>query len=168
CRARLAYPSIVPEFAFQDMLPLGPDDTAYRLVTTEGVSTFDGDGHRFLRVDPVALRRLTAEAMRDIAHYLRPAHLHQLRNIIDDPDASGNDHFVALDLLRNACISAGGVLPMCQDTGTAIVMGKKGERVITGGGDEESIARGVFDTYLTSNLRYSQMAPLTACDEVNT
>jgi len=150
------------------MLPLGPDQTDYRLLTTEGVSTFDAGGQRFLRVDPAALTLLTAEAMRDIAHFLRPAHLQQLRNILDDPEASANDHFVALDLLKNACISAGGVLPMCQDTGTAIVMGKKGEYVVTGGGDEEAIARGVFDTYLTSNLRYSQMAPLTVWDEVNT
>jgi fumarate hydratase class I len=157
-----------PEFTYQDMLPLGPDDTSYRLLTTEGVSTFEADGDRFLRVDPSALTLLTAEAMRDIAHYLRPAHLQQLRNILDDAEASANDRFVALDLLKNACIAAGGVLPMCQDTGTAIVMGKKGERVLTGGGDEAAIARGVFDTYLTSNLRYSQMAPLTVWDEVNT
>ncbi|MEY2459537.1 MAG: fumarate hydratase, class [Acidimicrobiaceae bacterium] len=156
------------EFQYQDMLPLGPDDTSYRLLTTDGVSTFEADGRRFLRVDQSALTLLTAEAMRDIAHYLRPAHLQQLRNILDDPEASANDHFVALDLLKNACVAAGGVLPMCQDTGTAIVMGKKGELVITGGGDEEAIARGVFDTYLTSNLRYSQMAPLTVWDEVNT
>ena len=150
------------------MLPLGPDETDYRLITAEGVSTFEADGRRFLRVEPSALTLLTAEAMRDIAHYLRPAHLQQLRNILDDPEASANDHFVSLDLLKNACIAAGGVLPMCQDTGTAIVMGKKGEFVITGGGDEAAIARGVFDTYLTSNLRYSQMAPLTVWDEVNT
>ncbi|HEV3227027.1 MAG TPA: fumarate hydratase [Acidimicrobiales bacterium] len=158
----------MPEFTYQDMLPLGPDDTAYRLLTTDGVSTFDADGQPFVRVDPSALTLLTAEAMHDIAHYLRPAHLQQLRNILDDAEASANDRFVALDLLRNACIAAGGVLPMCQDTGTAIVMGKKGEYVVTGGGDEPAIARGVFDTYLTSNLRYSQMAPLTVWDEVNT
>src|SRR5689334_19735263 len=150
------------------MLPLGPDETSYRLLTADGVSTFEADGRRFLRVEPAALTRLTSEAMHDIAHYLRPAHLQQLRNILDDPEASENDRFVALDLLKNACIAAGGVLPMCQDTGTAIVMGKKGEYVITGGGDEAAIARGVFDTYLTSNLRYSQMAPLTVWDEVNT
>jgi fumarate hydratase class I len=159
---------MVTEFSYQDMLPLGPDDTPYRLLTADGVSTFEADGRRFLRVEPSALTLLTAEAMRDIAHYLRPAHLQQLRAILDDPDASANDRFVSLDLLKNACIAAGGVLPMCQDTGTAIVMGKKGEYVITGGGDEQSIARGVFDTYLTSNLRYSQMAPLTVWDEVNT
>jgi fumarate hydratase class I len=158
----------VTEFQYQDMLPLGPDDTSYRLLTDDGVSTFEADGHRFLRVEPSALTLLTAEAMRDIAHFLRPAHLQQLRNILDDPQASANDQFVSLDLLKNACIAAGGVLPMCQDTGTAIVMGKKGEYVITGGGDEQAIARGVFDTYLTSNLRYSQMAPLTVWEEVNT
>ena len=124
----------MPEFAYQDMLPLGPDETSYRLLTTDGVSTFEADGQRFLRVDPQALTHLTAEAMREIAHYLRPAHLRQLRTILDDADASANDRFVALDLLKNACISAGGVLPMCQDTGTAIVMGKKGQYVITGGG----------------------------------
>ena len=106
--------------------------------------------------------------MRDIAHLLRPGHLQQLRNILDDPEASANDRFVALDLLKNACIAAGGVLPMCQDTGTAIVKGKKGQFVFTGGGDEEAIARGVFDTYLTSNLRYSQMAPLDMYEEKNT
>jgi fumarate hydratase class I len=156
------------EFAFQELLPIGPDETPYRLVTTEGVSTFDGGGHRFVRVDPGVLTALTAEAMREIAHFLRPGHLAQLRAILDDPEASPNDRFVALDLLKNACVAAGGVLPMCQDTGTAIVMGKKGEYVLTGGGDEEAIARGVYDTYLQSNLRYSQMAPLTTWDEVNT
>src|SRR5205823_2701095 len=123
CRARLAYfdgigqsPEVteVTEFHYQDMLPLGPDETSYRLLTTDGVSTFEADGHRFLRIDPQALTDLTAEAMREIAHYLRPAHLQQLRTILDDADASANDRFVALDLLKNACISAGGVLPMCQ------------------------------------------------------
>ena len=106
--------------------------------------------------------------MHDIAHFLRPGHLGQLRRILDDPEASANDRFVALDLLKNACISAGGVLPMCQDTGTAIVKGKKGQFVFTGGGDEEAIARGVFETYERDNLRYCQMAPLTMWDEVNT
>ena len=123
------------EFAYSDLLPLGPDDTEYRLVTDEGVETFEAGGQRFLRVDPLALTRLTDEAMHDIAHYLRPAHLAQLRRIVDDPESSGNDRFVALDLLKNANIAAAGVLPMCQDTGTAIVMGKKGERVVTGGDD---------------------------------
>ena len=106
--------------------------------------------------------------MHDIAHYLRPAHLAQLRRIIDDPESSGNDRFVAIDLLKNVCISAGGVLPMCQDTGTAIVMGKKSERVITGADDAEWISRGVYDAYTRLNLRYSQLAPLTMWDEKNT
>ena len=157
------------EFAFTELLPLAHDDTTpYRLLTTEGVSTFEAQGRVFLQVAPEALTLLTREAMRDVAHLLRPGHLEQLRRIIDDPEASSNDRFVALDLLKNACISAGGVLPMCQDTGTAIVMGKKGGLVFTGGGDEAAIARGVFDTYATSNLRYSQLAPLDTFAEVNT
>ena len=156
------------EFAFTELLPLGADNTPYRLVTTEGVSTFDTPEGTFLNVEPEAIRQLTAEAMREIAHFLRPAHLQQLRNILDDPEASPNDRFVATDLLKNAAISAGGVLPMCQDTGTAIVKAKKGQFVFTGGGDERQIARGVEDTYLTSNLRYSQMAPITMYEEKNT
>ena len=158
-------------FEFTELLPLhrsGHDHTPYRLVTSEGVSTFDTPEGTFLKVELDAIRRLTAEAMHDIAHFLRPGHLQQLRNILDDPEASANDRFVALDLLKNAAISAGGVLPMCQDTGTAIVKGKKGQFVFTGGGDERSIAQGVQDTYLTSNLRYSQMAPLNMYDEKNT
>ncbi|NUR26781.1 MAG: fumarate hydratase, partial [Catenulispora sp.] len=119
-----------PEFRYSDLLPTGRDDTPYRLVTADGVSTFEAGGRTFLQVDPEAIRRLTAEAMHDIAHYLRPAHLAQLRRIIDDPEASGNDRFVALDLLKNVNISAGGVLPMCQDTGTAIGMGTKTEGVL--------------------------------------
>ncbi|MEO5725684.1 MAG: fumarate hydratase, partial [Byssovorax sp.] len=125
-------------------------------------------GKTFLQVEPQALTLLTREAMRDIAHFLRPGHLAQLAKILQDPEASSNDRFVALELLRNANIAAGGVLPSCQDTGTAIVMGKKGQLVFTGGGDEEAIARGVHETYLTSNLRYSQMAPLDMYKEVNT
>ncbi|MDF1605393.1 fumarate hydratase [Nocardioides sp. YIM 152315] len=156
------------EFRYSDLLPTGRDETPYRLITTEGVSTFDVDGQTLLRVEPEAIRRLTAEAMRDIAHYLRPAHLAQLRKIIDDPEASGNDRFVALDLLKNVNISAGGVLPMCQDTGTAIVMGKKSEGVLTGADDGEAISRGVYDAYTKLNLRYSQLAPLTTYDERNT
>jgi fumarate hydratase class I len=156
------------EFRYTDLLPIGPDDTPYRLVTTEGVSTFESRGRTFLQVEPSALRRLTAEAMHDIAHYLRPAHLAQLRRIIDDPESSGNDRFVALDLLKNVNISAGGVLPMCQDTGTAIVMGKKSEGVLTGVDDGEAISAGVYDAYTKLNLRYSQLAPLTMWDEKNT
>ena len=157
-----------PEFRYSDLLPLGADDTPYRLVTTEGVSTFEANGRTFLEVSPEAIQRLTAEAMHDISHYLRPAHLAQLRKIIDDPESSGNDRFVALDLLKNVNISAGGVLPMCQDTGTAIVMGKKSEGVLTGADDGEAISRGVYDAYTKLNLRYSQLAPLTTYEEKNT
>ena len=120
-----------PEFEFTELFPLAHDDTPFRLVTTEGVSTVETPLGTMLKVDPAAITRLTSEAMRDIAHFLRPGHLQQLRNILDDPEASDNDRFVALDLLKNAAISAGGVLPMCQDTGTAIVKGKKGQMVFT-------------------------------------
>ncbi|MEI7505976.1 MAG: fumarate hydratase [Actinomycetes bacterium] len=158
----------MPEFEFTEIFPLGKDTTPYRLVTTEGVSTFDTPEGTFLKVSPEAITRITQEAMRDIAHFLRPGHLQQLRNILDDPEASDNDRFVALDLLKNSAIAASGILPMCQDTGTAIVKAKKGQFVFSGDGDEKAIARGVYNTYLTSNLRYSQMAPLTMYDEVNT
>ena len=156
------------EFQYADLLPLGPTDTPYRLLTTDGITTFDVDGESFLRVHPDALTRLAYEGMHDIAHYLRSTHLKQLRAILDDDEASPNDRFVALDLLKNANISAGGVLPMCQDTGTAIILGKKGERVVTGGGDAEALSRGVYDAYTRLNLRYSQMAPLSTWDEKNT
>ncbi len=162
------HPSDQPDFRYSDLLPIGADDTPYRLVSTEGISTFEANGRTFLQVDPAALRLLTAEAMHDIAHYLRPAHLAQLRRIIDDPEASGNDRFVALDLLKNVNISAGGVLPMCQDTGTAIVMGKKSEGVLTGADDGEWISKGVYDAYTKLNLRYSQLAPLSMWEEKNT
>ncbi len=158
----------MPEFRYSDLLPLGPDTTEYRLVTEDGVGAATAFGRDFLRVEPAALTRLTAQAMHDIAHFLRPAHLRQLRSILDDPEASPHDRFVAGDLLRNACIAAGGVLPMCQDTGTAIVMGKRGQQVLTQGRDEEHIAHGVYDAYTTLNLRYSQLAPLTRWDEKNT
>ncbi|MFE9039268.1 fumarate hydratase [Streptomyces sp. NPDC007818] len=158
----------MPEFAYSDLLPLGEDTTPYRLVTAEGVSTFEADGRTFLKVEPEALRKLAAEAIHDIQHYLRPAHLAQLRKIIDDPEASGNDKFVALDLLKNANIAAAGVLPMCQDTGTAIVMGKRGQNVLTSGRDEEALSKGVYDAYTKLNLRYSQMAPVTMWEEKNT
>ena len=159
----------VPEFVYSDLLPTGADPTPYRLVTTDGVRTTRGPGGReFLEVEPEALRRLTDEAMHDVAHYLRPAHLAQLASILDDPEASDNDKFVALDLLKNANIAAGGVLPMCQDTGTAIVMGKRGQHVLTTGPDEGAIARGVYDAYTRLNLRYSQLAPLTMWQEQNT
>jgi fumarate hydratase, class I len=158
----------MPEFRYADLLPLGEDTTEYRQLTADGISTRSAFGRDFLEVEPGALALLTETAMRDIAHLLRPGHLRQLRSILDDPEASGNDRFVARDLLQNACIAAGGVLPMCQDTGTAIVMGKRGQQVLTDGRDEEHIARGVFDAYTKLNLRYSQLAPLTMWEEKNT
>ncbi len=158
----------MPEFSYTDMLPTGADETEYRLLTTDGISVSRALGREFLQVDPEVLTQLTAAAMHDIAHLLRPAHLKQLRSILDDPEASGNDKFVASDLLKNACIAAGGILPMCQDTGTAIVMGKRGGQVLTDGRDEEHLARGVYDAYTQLNLRYSQLAPLTMFQERNT
>ncbi|MEM7288731.1 MAG: fumarate hydratase, partial [Actinomycetota bacterium] len=158
----------MPDFDHTELLPLGEDTTTYRKISDDGVSTFDANGETFLKVEPEALRLLTATAMHDIAHYLRPSHLAQVAAILDDPEASDNDRFVAMELLQNANIAAGGVLPMCQDTGTAIVMGKKGQHVFTGFDDEAAISQGVFDTYLTSNLRYSQLAPLSLFDEKNT
>jgi fumarate hydratase class I len=158
----------VPEFTFTELLPRGADDTPYRLLTRDGVREVSAAGRRFLEVDGAALTLLARTAMRDISHLLRPAHLAQLRRILDDPEASANDRFVALDLLKNANIAAGGVLPMCQDTGTAIVMGKRGRHVLTDGADEEHLSRGIYDAFTTLNLRYSQMAPLTMWDERNT
>jgi fumarate hydratase class I len=158
----------MPDFVFSEIFPLGPDNTEYRLLSKDGVTEVETPLGTFLKVTPEAVTLLTQTAMRDIAHLLRTDHLQQLSNILSDPEASANDRFVALDLLKNAGIAAGGVLPMCQDTGTAIVKGKKGQFVMTGGGDEEAIARGVFNTYQTSNLRYSQMAPITMYEEKNT
>lgn len=155
-------------FEYQELLPLGADETPYRLVSREHVTTFEAAGKTFLQVAPEGLRLLAQEAMRDIAHLLRPGHLAQLATILRDDEASPNDRFVALELLKNANIAAGGVLPSCQDTGTAIVMGKKGQYVFTGGGDEAAIAEGIRDAYQTGNLRYSQMAPLDMYREVNT
>lgn len=155
-------------FLYSEILPLGADQTNYTLISKEGVSSFETAHGRFLRVEPSAITLLTERAIRDIAHLLRPSHLRQLANILNDPEASDNDRFVALDLLKNASISAGGVLPMCQDTGTAIIKAKKGQFVFTGGGDEAAIARGVYNTFRTSNLRYSQLAPLSTYEEVNT
>ncbi len=156
------------DFAYADLLPTGPDTTPFRALGSGGVEVAEALGRRFLRVEPEALTLLAREAMREIAHFLRPGHLAQLRSILDDPEASGNDRFVALDLLRNANVAAGGVLPMCQDTGTAIVSAKRGQDVITRGRDSEAIARGVYETYRDANLRYSQMAPLSMWEEVNT
>src|SRR6201996_162511 len=156
------------EFSYTDLLPLGHDTTQYRQLTGDGVSVREAFGRKFLEVDPGVLTLVAREGMRDIAHLLRPGHLRQLRSILDDPEASPNDRYVARDLLQNACIAAGGVLPRCQDTGTAIVMGKRGGQVLTDGRDEEHLARGIFDAYTQLNLRYSQMAPLTMWDEKNT
>ncbi|MCQ3807022.1 MAG: fumarate hydratase [Acidimicrobiaceae bacterium] len=156
------------EFAYSDLLPLGADTTEYRLISAEGISTFEADGRTFLRVEPSAIRLLTRAAMSDISHYLRTEHLEQLASILEDPEASGNDMFVAHELLLNANIAAAGVLPMCQDTGTAVVIGKKGDQVVTYGDDSEAISAGVFDTYTETNLRYSQLAPLSMFEERNT
>ena len=158
----------MPEFSYSDLLPLGQDGTNYRRLSSDGVTNHSSFGRNFLEIEPQLLTDLTAAAMHDIAHLLRPAHLSQLRSILDDPEASPNDRYVARDLLKNACIAAGGVLPMCQDTGTAIVMGKRGQHVLTDGRDEEHISRGVYDAYTTLNLRYSQLAPLTMWEEKNT
>ncbi|MCB0960601.1 MAG: fumarate hydratase, partial [Acidimicrobiales bacterium] len=156
------------DFSFTELLPLGPDTTTYRELDLDGVSTVEAAGRTFLTVEPRVLTALASEAMHDIAHFLRTGHLAQLRKILDDPEATANDRFVALDLLKNASIAASGILPMCQDTGTAIIMGKKGQYVLTGGGDEAALARGVYDTYLTRNLRYSQLAPQSMYREKNT
>jgi fumarate hydratase, class I len=158
----------MPNFSYSDLLPLGEDTTKYRLVSREGVSVVQLGDKEFLQVEPSALEKLTSEAIHDINHYLRAEHLQQLTNIVKDPEASPNDRFVAIDLLKNANIAAGGVLPMCQDTGTALVMGKKGQFVLTTGKDEVAISQGIYDAYTTLNLRYSQMAPVTTWEEKNT
>jgi fumarate hydratase, class I len=158
----------MPNFSYSDLLPLGDDKTKYRLVSKEGVSVVSLGDKEFLQVEPAALEKLTSEAIHDINHYLRAEHLQQLTNIVKDPEASPNDRFVAIDLLKNANIAAGGILPMCQDTGTALVMGKKGQYVLTTGKDEVAISQGIYDAYTTLNLRYSQMAPVTTWEEKNT
>jgi fumarate hydratase, class I len=158
----------MPEFTYTELLPLGADGTDYRRLTGDGVTTRQAFGRKFLEVDPGMLTLVACEGMRDIAHLLRPGHLRQLRAILEDPEASPNDRYVARELLQNACIAAGGVLPMCQDTGTAIIMGKRGGGVLTDGRDSEHLARGVYDAYTQLNLRYSQLAPLTMFQERNT
>jgi fumarate hydratase class I len=158
----------VTDFRYSEMLPLTPDETPYRLVTTDGVEEIHLGEHTFLSVAPEALRLLAFEALKDISHLLRPAHLAQLASILADPESSPNDRFVALDLLKNANIAAGGVLPMCQDTGTAVIMGKRGQHVLTAGDDEKDLSLGVFDAFQRLNLRYSQMTPLTMWQERNT
>ncbi|MDP2295716.1 MAG: fumarate hydratase [Pseudolabrys sp.] len=158
----------LPPYKHTPLFPLGKDDTVYRKITAEGVKTETVMGREVVVVSHEALRALAEAAFTDINHLLRPAHLKQLRKILDDPESTANDKFVAYDLLKNANIAAGGVLPMCQDTGTAIIMGKKGQRVFTDGSDEGALAEGAHDAYLKRNLRYSQLAPITMFEEKNT
>jgi len=158
----------MPEFRFQKIFELGPDETDYRRLDGDHVKLHQLDGREILVIEPEAMRQLAAAAVRDVSHLFRTSHLQQLRNILDDADASDNDHFVALEMLKNANVSAGMILPSCQDTGTAIVIGKKGENVFTGVNDEEVLSHGIFDTYTGTSLRYSQMAPLSMYDEKNT
>lgn len=155
-------------YTHRELIPLGQDQTPYRLLTSDFVSTTEFEGRTIIKVAPEGLTILADQAMRDASHLLRPGHLEQVRAIFDDPEASDNDRFVALDMLKNANIAAGGVLPMCQDTGTAIVMGKKGHGVWTDGNDEAALSAGISNAYMQTNLRYSQMAPLTMFEEKNT
>jgi fumarate hydratase class I len=157
-----------PAFAYQEMFPLGDEKTPWRKLACDGVAVLEAAGRRFLTVQPETIRTLIRESVKDTSHLLRPGHLQQLRAILDDPEASPNDRFVALDLLKNAAIASGFILPSCQDTGTAIVKAKKGQQVLVDGDDRAAIAHGVHDAYTQLNLRYSQMAPITTWDEVNT
>ena len=159
---------MAPQFSYSDLLPLGEDSTKYRLLTKEGVSVKKHGDLEFLHIEPSALSHLSEVAIHDISHYLRAAHLQQLTNIVNDPQSSPNDRFVAIDLLKNANIAAGGVLPMCQDTGTALITGKKGQYVLTSSKDEIALSQGIYDAYTKLNLRYSQMAPVTTWEEKNT
>ncbi len=156
------------EFKYQEMFPLGEDSTEYRLITKEYISTGSFDGKIIVKVDPQALTVLAQEAFRDVSHLLRPSHLELVAGILSDPKASDNDKYVAKEMLKNAIIAAEGEFPLCQDTGTAIIMGKKGQQVWTGGGDEKALSLGVFNAYTKNNLRYSQNAPLTMFEEKNT
>ncbi|MGZ9112860.1 MAG: fumarate hydratase, partial [Rhodoplanes sp.] len=156
------------DYVHHDMFPLGEDRTPYRQLTADFVSRKRLEGHDILAVERQALVMLADQAMRDCQHLLRPGHLAQLRRIIDDPDSSGNDRFVAMELLKNANIAAAGVLPMCQDTGTAIVMGKKGQAVWTDGEDEAALSQGIMKAFVETNLRYSQVSPVDMYNEVNT
>jgi len=160
--------TMAPDFSYSDLLPLGKDETKYKSLGKDGVSVVKLGDKEFLQIEPKALENLTSTAIHDISHYLRAEHLGQLANILKDPESSPNDRFVALDLLKNANIAAGGVLPMCQDTGTALVMGKKGQFVLTTSKDEVAISQGIYDAYTKLNLRYSQMAPVTTWEEKNT
>ena len=156
------------DFAYSPMFPLAADETEYELVSNEHVTLTELDGETFLKIDPEALRLLAARAFTDISHLLRSSHLAQLRAILDDPEATRNDRFVALEMLKNAVVAADGLLPMCQDTGTAIISGYRGDHVLVGGDDGEALSRGVFDTYQNNNLRYSQLTATSMFEEVNT
>ena len=157
-----------PSFVYQDPLPLGPDDTEYRLLSKEGVTTGLFEGREIVKIEPSALTYLAREAFHDTSFFLRPKHLAQVAAILRDPEASDNDRYVALTLLKNAEIAAKGILPMCQDTGTAAIFAKKGQQTWTGSNDAEHLARGVYECYTNENLRYSQVAPLDMFKEVNT
>ena len=156
------------DFAYSPMFPLAADETEYELVSNEHVTLTELDGETFLKIDPEALRLLAARAFTDISHLLRSSHLAQLRAILDDPEATRNDRFVALEMLKNAVVAADGLLPMCQDTGTAIISGYRGDHVLVGGDEGEALSRGVFDTYQSNNLRYSQLTATSMFEEVNT
>ncbi|PKR56099.1 fumarate hydratase [Thalassospira marina] len=156
------------DFVYKAMFEQGKDATPYRKIGDEGIETIEVNGETFLKVAPEAIEKLTLQAFFDCSHLLRPGHLEQLRKILDDPEATANDKFVAMDLLKNANIASGGVLPMCQDTGTAIVMGKRGGRVITDGSDEEAVSKGIWRAYQEYNLRYSQVSPVNMFEEKNT
>jgi len=158
----------MPEFYFQPLFELGDDHTEYRKISEGGVSLSEFEGQPILKVESSALADLAAAAVRDVSHLFRPGHLRQLAKILEDPEASDNDRFVAREMMKNANISAGMILPSCQDTGTAIVIGKKGQRVFTAGNDEESLSQGIHRTYTETNLRYSQMAPISMYEEKNT
>lgn len=156
------------DFVYKPMFEQGKDTTPYRKIGDEGVSTVDVNGETYLKVEPEAIEKLTLQAFFDCSHLLRPGHLEQLRKILDDEEATPNDKFVAMDLLKNASIASGGVLPMCQDTGTAIVMGKRGGKVITDGSDEEALSKGIWQAYQKHNLRFSQVSPINMFEEKNT
>ena len=156
------------DFAYSPLLPVGEDTTEYEHITSDYVSVVDIEGEGFLKIEAEGLRLLSERAFRDISHLLRPAHLGQLRAILDDPEATQNDRFVALEMLKNAVVASDGVLPMCQDTGTALISATRGGRVITDGEDSKHLSEGVYNTYQTSNLRYSQLAPLSMFEEKNT
>ncbi len=156
------------EFKYQKPFPVGKDNISYRKLSSDYVSTISMDGRKILKVDPEGLELLAKEAMADVGFYLRASHLEKLAKILDDPEATDNDRFVAHTLIKNQVVSSEGKLPTCQDTGTAIVIGKKGENVWTGAEDAEHLSRGIYETYKTRNLRYSQVVPFTMTEEKNT